>query len=104
MGAQIPLGTGIAWSQKFLKTGNVVFAYMGDGAANQGQVNESFNLAQVHKLPIIFVVENNKYGMGTAISRASATPDFFTRGDYIPGIQVRPRAASACAQCASTTA
>jgi pyruvate dehydrogenase E1 component alpha subunit len=87
VGAQIPLGTGVAWSQKYLKTGNVTFAYMGDGAANQGQTNESYNLAAVHKLPIVFVVENNRYAMGTAIERASATKDFYTRGDYIPGIQ-----------------
>jgi pyruvate dehydrogenase E1 component alpha subunit len=87
VGAQIPLGTGVAWSQKYLKTGNVTFAYMGDGAANQGQTNESYNLAAVHKLPIVFVVENNRYAMGTAIERASATKEFYSRGDYIPGLQ-----------------
>lgn len=87
VGAQIPLGAGLAWSQKYLKTGNVTFAYMGDGAANQGQTNEAYNLAAVHKLPIVFVVENNRYAMGTAIERASATKEFYTRGDYIPGLQ-----------------
>jgi len=87
VGAQIPLGTGLAWSQKYLKTGNVTFAYMGDGAANQGQCNESYNLAAVHKLPIVYVVENNRYAMGTAIERASATKEFYHRGDYIPGLQ-----------------
>jgi len=87
VGSQIPLGAGLAFAQKFKKNGHVTLAAMGDGAANQGQVYESFNLAALHKLPIIFLVENNKYGMGTPVERASATSDFYTRGHYIPGVQ-----------------
>lgn len=87
VGAQIPLGTGLAFAAKYSKSGRVAMAYMGDGAANQGQVYEAYNMAKVWKLPIIYVVENNEYAMGTAINRASATPDFYTRGDYIPGVQ-----------------
>jgi len=87
VGSQIPLGTGVAYSQKYLKTGRATAAYMGDGAANQGQVYESYNMAAVWKLPIMFIVENNKYAMGTSIERSSATSEFYTRGDYVPGIQ-----------------
>jgi pyruvate dehydrogenase E1 component alpha subunit len=87
VGAQIPLGAGLAFAQKYFKTGRVSVSYMGDGAANQGQVNEAYNMAQLWKLPAIFVVENNQYGMGTAVERASATKEFYTRGDYIPGLQ-----------------
>jgi len=87
VGSQVPLGTGLAFAQKYKKSGHVTLCAMGDGAANQGQVYESFNLAALHKLPCIYLVENNKYGMGTAVHRASATPEFYTRGHYIPGIQ-----------------
>jgi len=87
VGAQVPLGTGIAFALKYLKKQNVCLTAFGDGAANQGQVYESFNMAAIHKLPAVFLVENNQYGMGTSVERASATPCFYTRGNYIPGVQ-----------------
>ncbi|XP_073978761.1 pyruvate dehydrogenase E1 component subunit alpha, somatic form, mitochondrial-like isoform X2 [Rhodnius prolixus] len=88
VGAQIPMGTGIGLMMKLTGKPNVSFALYGDGAANQGQVFEAYNLAKLWNLPVIFVCENNKYGMGTSAERASAVPEFYTRGDYIPGIQV----------------
>jgi len=87
VGSQIPVGMGMAFGLKYLKKDNVCLAAMGDGAANQGQVYEAFNISKVHKSPVIYLVENNKYAMGTPIEKASATPDFYTRGHYIPGIQ-----------------
>jgi pyruvate dehydrogenase E1 component alpha subunit len=88
VGAQVPLGTGLAFAQKYNKTGRVCMTYYGDGAANQGQIFESYNIAKVWNLPVIFICENNKYAMGTPVERASATQDFYTRGHYIPGIAV----------------
>jgi pyruvate dehydrogenase E1 component alpha subunit len=90
VGAQVPLGTGIAFAHRYRDNGKVCLTYMGDGAVNQGQVYESFNMAALWKLPVIYVIENNKYGMGTAIERASARTDFFHRGQAygIPGQQV----------------
>jgi pyruvate dehydrogenase E1 component alpha subunit len=72
VGGQIPLGTGLAYAQKYLGTNRVTLAYMGDGAINQGAVHESMNLAALWKLPIIYIIENNEYSMGTTIARSSA--------------------------------
>eukprot|EP01084_Bolivina_argentea_P304069 525072_1 len=88
VGAQVPLGTGIALASKQKGDGSTVVAAFGDGAANQGQVFESFNMAQLWKLPVIYLCENNRYGMGTSAERIAAVHDFYTRGDYIPGIAV----------------
>jgi len=88
VGAQIPLGAGVGFANKYLGNGRVNIALMGDGAANQGQVYEAYNMAKLWNLPSIFVVENNGYGMGTSAERAAANTDYYTRGDYIPGIWV----------------
>ncbi|MDO1583912.1 pyruvate dehydrogenase (acetyl-transferring) E1 component subunit alpha [Rhizobium oryzicola] len=90
VGAQVSLGTGLGFANKYRGNDNVSLAYFGDGAANQGQVYESFNMAQLWKLPVIYVIENNRYAMGTAVSRASAQTDFSQRGASfgIPGLQV----------------
>jgi len=90
VGAQVSLGTGLAFSNWYRGNDRVGVAYLGDGASNQGQVYESFNLAALHKLPCIFVIENNVYGMGTSIGRASASKDLSKNGVPwgIPGVQV----------------
>jgi pyruvate dehydrogenase E1 component alpha subunit len=90
VGAQVSLGTGLGFAARYRKTDNVSLTYFGDGAANQGQVYESFNMAELWKLPVIYIIENNRYAMGTAISRSSATTDLSKRGlsFKIPGAQV----------------
>ena len=91
VGAQVPLGTGISFAQKYRGEKNAVtVVYMGDGAANQGQVYESFNMASLWNLPVIYIIENNHYAMGTSISRAAASIDFTNRGQPwgIPGYRV----------------
>jgi pyruvate dehydrogenase E1 component alpha subunit len=117
VGAQVPVGAGIAFAQKYLGNKTVTFAMYGDGASNQGQVFEAYNMvsrgrgrrntslsllliavtpplvvlsnqAKLWNLPCVFVCENNKYGMGTSAERSSQNTSFFTRGDQIPGIQV----------------
>jgi pyruvate dehydrogenase E1 component alpha subunit len=90
VGAQVSLGTGLAFGHKYRGDGGVCLAYFGDGAANQGQVYESFNMAALWKLPIIFVIENNGYAMGTRVDRSSSETDFHLRGHAfrIPGMQV----------------
>ena len=111
VGAQVPLGAGLAFADKYLDNKRVTFAYFGDGAANQGQIYETFNMAALWKLPVIFVIENNQYAMGTAQKRSTSTPDLHTRGVAfgIPGeavdgmnvLSVKEAAEKAVAHCRS---
>ncbi|MFA7639251.1 MAG: pyruvate dehydrogenase (acetyl-transferring) E1 component subunit alpha [Parvibaculum sp.] len=90
VGAQVPLGTGIAFANRYEENGRVCLTYFGDGAANQGQVYESFNMAELWQLPVVYVIENNQYAMGTSIARSSAQTNLSKRGASfnIPGEQV----------------
>ncbi|HEY2534171.1 MAG TPA: pyruvate dehydrogenase (acetyl-transferring) E1 component subunit alpha [Xanthobacteraceae bacterium] len=90
VGAQVPLGTGLAFANKYRGDSNVCLTFFGDGAANQGQVYESFNMAELWKLPVVYIIENNRYAMGTAVLRSSAQTDFSKRGlsFNIPGRQI----------------
>ena len=90
VGANVPLGAGIAFANAYRGNGRVCLTYFGDGAANQGQVYETFNMAKLWKLPVIYIIENNQYGMGTSVARASSTTNLATRGAAhgIPGEQV----------------
>ncbi|MDR9393561.1 pyruvate dehydrogenase (acetyl-transferring) E1 component subunit alpha [Roseovarius sp. SYSU LYC5161] len=87
VGANVPLGAGLAFADKYRDNDRVTFTYFGDGAANQGQVYETFNMAALWDLPVVFVIENNQYAMGTSQQRSTSTPDIYTRGDAfgIPG-------------------
>lgn len=102
VGAQVPIGTGLAFAHRYRENGAVCLTFMGDGAMNQGQVSESFNMAALWKLPVIYIIENNKYGMGTSVTRASASNDLFGRGAPfgIPGHQVDGMSVIAVTQAA----
>ena len=90
VGAQVPIGTGLAFANRYRGNDSVCLTYFGDGAANQGQVYEAFNMAELWKLPVIYVIENNQYAMGTSVARSSAVSDFSKRGSSfgIPGVTV----------------
>ena len=90
VGAQVPLGTGIAFAHRYRANGRVCLTFLGDGAMNQGQVYESLNMAALWKLPVVYIIENNRYGMGTSVSRSSASPNLYGRGVpfNIPGKQL----------------
>ncbi|HLS69908.1 MAG TPA: pyruvate dehydrogenase (acetyl-transferring) E1 component subunit alpha [Kiloniellales bacterium] len=91
VGAQVPIGTGIAFAMKYNEEPGICLTYLGDGAVNQGQVYESFNMASLWNLPVVYVIENNKYGMGTSIERSAAqSTELYNRGQPygIPGVQI----------------
>ena len=90
VGAQVPIGTGLAFAEKYNNTNNLCFTFFGDGAVNQGQVYEAFNMAALWKLPVIYVIENNEYSMGTSVARSTAMTDLYKKGESfgIPGFQV----------------
>lgn len=90
VGAQVPIGTGLAFADHYKKSKGISFVYYGDGAAHQGQIYEAFNLAKLWNLPVVYVLENNQYAMGTSVERSTAQPDLYKRGESfgIPGMQV----------------
>jgi pyruvate dehydrogenase E1 component alpha subunit len=103
VGAQVPLGTGLGFAHKYRKDGKVSMTYLGDGAVNQGQVYESFNMAELWKLPVVYVIENNKYAMGTSVQRSAAGTKLCDRGEAygIPGEQVDGMDVAAVRQAAA---
>ncbi|ODQ78794.1 hypothetical protein BABINDRAFT_172088 [Babjeviella inositovora NRRL Y-12698] len=98
VGAQVPLGAGLAFAHKYNNEPNCTFALYGDGASNQGQVFEAYNMAKLWNLPAIFCCENNRYGMGTSAARSSALTDYYKRGQYIPGLKINGMDILACYQ------
>jgi len=88
VGAQVPLGAGLAWNQQYTDNGGISISIYGDGAASQGQLYEAYNLSKLWNLPAIFVCENNQYGMGTSVDRHSASTEFYKRAGYLPGMLV----------------
>jgi len=88
VGSQVPIGAGIAFACKYLKSDKISVALYGDGAANQGQIYEAFNMAKLYNCPVIFICENNQFAMGTSIERSSGAHEFYNRGQYIPGIKI----------------
>jgi len=90
VGAQVPIGTGLAFANRYRNNGKVSFTFFGDGAANQGQVYESFNMAELWNLPVVYIIENNQYAMGTSIERSSSETHLYKRGSSfrIPGAEV----------------
>ena len=90
VGAQVPLGTGMAFAEKYKGSNNISYTFFGDGAAHQGQVYEAFNMAKLWNLPVLYIIENNQYSMGTSVARCSSVSDLYVRGESfgIPGKQV----------------
>ena len=89
VGAQVPIGTGLAFAEKYNNTKNICYTFLGDGAVNQGQVYEAFNMAALWQLPVVYIIENNEYSMGTSLARSTAMTDLYKKGESfgIPGIQ-----------------